>query len=307
MRESSSKPPVAPLDPPASSVRAWLLAVRPRTLPAAVSPVVVGLGLAAADHGFRLGPALAALLGGLLLQAGVNVANDYFDFVRGIDQPGRLGPTRVTQSGLIPPDKVRLGMIFIFALAALDGLYLTLASGWPILIAGLAAGLAALAYSGGPYPLASHGLGDLFVFIFFGLVAAGGTYYVQTLSVTGEALFLACPIGLLITAILVVNNLRDIDTDRRAGKITLAVRLGVRGSRIEYALLLAGAFLLTAIYALAGGRTGALLSLLALPLSVIETRRVSQNAGPALNQSLANTARLALVYSLLLAVGLVIS
>jgi 1,4-dihydroxy-2-naphthoate octaprenyltransferase len=306
MPEVFSKPPVAPVDRPLPGFRAWLLAVRPRTLPAAVSPVAVGTALAVADHGFRLGPALGALLGALLLQAGVNVANDYFDFVRGIDRPGRLGPVRVTQSGLIPPGRVRAGMVLIFALAALDGLYLTLASGWPILAIGLPAVLAALAYSGGPYPLASHGLGDLFVFLFFGLAAVCGTYYAQALRLTWEALFLACPIGLLITAILVVNNLRDIETDRKAGKVTLAVRLGPKGSRLEYFFLLAGALLLVVVYALTGGRPWALLSLGALPLAWAEIRRAGRDTGPALNRVLAGTARLALVFSLLLSVGLVL-
>jgi len=172
---------------------------------------------------------------------------------------------------------------------------------------GLLAGLAALAYSGGPYPLASHGLGDLFVFLFFGLAAVCGTYYAQTLKLTWTALFLACPVGLMITAILVVNNLRDIETDRKAGKITLAVRLGPGGSRLEYMLLLAGAFLLTATYALAGGRLWALLSLGALPLAWAEVKRVGRDKGPLLNQALAGTARLALVFSLLLSAGLVLS
>jgi 1,4-dihydroxy-2-naphthoate octaprenyltransferase len=307
MPDAFSRAPIAPADRPASIRRAWLLAVRPRTLPAAVSPVAVGAALAIADHDFRLGPALGALLGALLLQAGVNVANDYFDFVRGIDRAGRLGPVRVTQSGLISPGRVRAGMALIFALAAADGLYLTLASGWPILAVGLLAGLAALAYSGGPYPLASHGLGDLFVFLFFGLAAVCGTYYAQTLKLTWTALFLACPVGLMITAILVVNNLRDIETDRKAGKITLAVRLGPGGSRLEYMLLLAGAFLLTATYALAGGRLWALLSLGALPLAWAEVKRVGRDKGPLLNQALAGTARLALVFSLLLSAGLVLS
>lgn len=307
MPDFSPKPPLAPVDRPASVFRAWLLAVRPRTLPAAVSPVAVGTALAAADHGFRLGPALGALVGALLLQAGVNVANDYFDFVRGIDRPGRLGPVRVTQSGLIPPGRVRTGMVLIFALAALDGLCLTLASGWPILAVGLLASLAALAYSGGPYPLASHGLGDLFVFLFFGLAAVCGTYYAQTLRVTWEALFLACPVGLTIAAILVVNNLRDIETDRKAGKVTLAVRLGPKGSRREYFFLLAGAFLLVVAYSLAVGRPWVLLCLGALPLAWAEIRRVGRDTGPALNRALAGTARLALIFSLLLSVGLVLS
>ncbi len=187
--------------------QAWLLAARPKTLPAAMAPVVVGIALAVRDGAFALGPALAALLGALLLQVGVNVANDYHDFVAGVDQPDRLGPTRVTQSGLIPPEQVRLGMIVVFAAAALVGVYLIAVAGWPVLVIGVASIVSALAYTGGPFPLGSHGLGDLFVFIFFGLVAVAGTYYVQALTVTPLALIAAVPVGLLATAILVVNNL----------------------------------------------------------------------------------------------------
>ena len=168
-------------------------------------------------------------MGALLLQIGVNLANDYFDYVKGVDSPERLGPVRVTQSGLISPVEVRRGMIAVLGLAVLVGLYLVQAAGWPVVVIGLASILGALAYSGGPYPLASHGLGDLFVLIFFGLVAVGGTYYVQTLTFKSSVALLSLPVGFLITAILVVNNLRDIETDRQAGKNTLAVFFGCQG------------------------------------------------------------------------------
>ena len=159
-------------NPQLTPTQAWLLAARPQTLPAAVSPVFVGTALAFRDGAFRLFPALAAMAGALLLQVGVNLANDYFDYVHGVDQPDRAGPTRVTQSGLIAPEQVRLGMLLVFALAAVVGVDLIVVAGWPILVIGVASILAALAYSAGPFPLASHGLGDLFVFLFFGLAAA---------------------------------------------------------------------------------------------------------------------------------------
>lgn len=289
--------------------QAWLLAARPKTLPAAVAPVLVGIALALRSGAFRPLPALAALLGALLLQVGVNLANDYFDHVRGVDQPDRKGPVRVTQSGLIPAEQVRLGMLLVFGAVALLGVYLIAAGGWPILLVGLASILAALAYSGGPYPLASHGLGDLFVFVFFGLVAVGGTYFVQARDLPGYVLAAAVPAGLLITAILVVNNLRDIDTDRRAGKRTLAVMLGHRGSVVEFGLLLAGAYLTVLALWLAGPfGPGVVLPWLTLPLAVplVRTLRTQAADGPAMNRALAGTARLALVFSLLEAAGMLL-
>lgn len=288
-----------------SGMGAWLLAVRPKTLPAAIAPVVVGTAMAIADHGFRPLPALAALMGALLLQIGVNLANDYFDCVKGVDTSGRLGPVRVTQSGMISPGQVRWGMILAFILACAVGLYLIAVAGWPILVLGCAALLAALCYSGGPYPLASRGLGDLFVFIFFGLVAVCGTYYAQRHMITPEVVLVAVPVGLLITAILVVNNLRDIQTDRRAGKHTLAVILGPGGSRVEYILLTAGAYLLPVIFWMSGRLpVGALLSLLSLPFAVPVVRMVMTSEGPVLNRALAGTARFALIYSLFLSIGI---
>lgn len=225
-----------------SKFNAWVLASRPKTLPAAVAPVIVGTALAYADRSFSLLPALAALAVALLLQIGVNLANDYFDFKKGIDTEDRLGPARVTQSGLIPPGRVKAAMDIVFAMTLLPGIYLVTRGGWPVLVIGGASIIAALAYSGGPYPLASHALGDLFVFVFFGLVAVCGTFYVQTLKLTPMVFLMGIVEGLLITAILVINNLRDIETDRRAGKHTLAVLIGTQSARAEYALLLAVAY-----------------------------------------------------------------
>lgn len=299
--------------PPSSAAisrpRAWLLATRPKTLPAAVAPVVVGAAAALGERAFSTLPAIAALAGALLLQIGVNLANDFFDFRGGIDAPDRKGPLRVTQAGLIPPGQVRLGMIAAFVAAALVGAYLVIRGGTPILVAGVASILSALAYSGGPWPLASLGVADLFVFLFFGPVAVCGTYFVQAGSLSEVAAAASVAPGLLITAILVVNNLRDIATDARAGKRTLAVRLGVRGSLVEYRLLLFIPYLLPFIFVASGVRGPLiLLPLLSLPLAprLARTLAVRHEDGPAMNAALAGTARLALLYCLLFAVGLAV-
>ena len=287
--------------------RAWILATRPRTLPAAIAPVVVGVALAQADGLLAPLPALAALVGALLLQIGANLANDYFDYVKGADVPGRQGPTRVAQSGLISLPHLRIGIAVIFGLVAVVGLYLVAVGGWPILVVGLAALLSAVAYTGGPYPLGYHGLGDLFVFLFFGLVAVGGTYYVQALTLAPAVVIAAIPVGALTTAILVVNNLRDIDTDRPAGKRTLAVQIGRRGTRLEYLLLLALAYAVPPLFWAAGWSSGwVLLPWLSLPLALRSARTILQADGPALNLALAATANLALAFSLLFALGLIL-
>ncbi len=288
-------------------LQVWLLAVRPRTLPAAVSPVLVGTATALADQAFRLLPALAALAGALLLQVGVNLANDYFDCVKGVDTVERLGPVRVTQSGLIHPRKVLAAVVFTFVLAGGVGLYLTLAAGWPVLVIGVASILAALLYSGGPFPFGSRGLGDFFSFLFFGPVAVCGTYYVQALRLTHLCAVLSLSVGFLVAAILVVNNLRDIPTDTKVGKRTMAVILGPERTRIEYVLLLGGAYAVVILSWVGGGLTGwALLPLLALPKVLTTTRSLWSLTGPALNQALAGTAQLTLLFSILLSLGLAI-
>jgi 1,4-dihydroxy-2-naphthoate octaprenyltransferase len=220
------------------ALRAWILAARPRTLTAAAAPVLVGTGLAAHHGVMAVGPAAAALVGALLIQIGTNLANDYYDFVRGGDTAERVGPVRVTQAGLIPPATVKRAMVLVLAAALVPGAYLVWVGGWPILAIGLASLACAVLYTGGPFPLAYHGLGDVFVFVFFGLVAVGGTYWVQARAWPSDALLAGAALGALSTAILAVNNLRDIETDARAGKRTLAVRIGRGGTRIEYALLL---------------------------------------------------------------------
>lgn len=291
-----------------SKMGAWMLATRPRTLPAAIAPVVLGSATAVADKSFAWLPAVAALIVALLLQITVNLANDYFDYLKGIDTQDRLGPPRVTQSGLIPAKQVKAGMILTLTLSLIPGIYLLTIGGLPVLIIGLACFCAALAYSGGPFPLASHGLGDLFVFIFFGLVAVCGTYYVQALNLTPLVWLMGVIEGLLITAILVVNNLRDIQSDRQTGKRTLAVIIGKRGSKVEYVLLLAGAYAIPIILWLSGWMSAwVMLPLISLPTALSLMHLIWKNpADPILNQALAKTAKLALIYSLLLSIGLIL-
>lgn len=284
-----------------------MLAARPKTLPAAAAPVVVGTAVAISEGVFSFWPALAALLGALLIQIATNFANDVFDYKKGADTTERLGPLRVTQAGLLSPGQVMAGMWLTFGLAAVIGLYLVFVGGWPIVVIGLLSILAGIAYTGGPFPLGYNGLGDLFVFIFFGLVAVCGTYYVQALTVSAAAVWTAIPLGFLATAILVVNNLRDIDTDRAAGKKTMAVRLGRRGAQMEYLLLAGGSYLAPLLMALLGVSSAwVLLSWLSLPLLRPLLHLIFKQKGRPLNQALAGTARLELVFSLLLALGLIL-
>lgn len=292
---------------PPTPVQVWLMAARPRTLPAAAAPVVVGAAVAWYAGVFQWLPALAALAGALLLQIGANLANDIFDYQKGADTHARLGPVRVTQAGLLRPRQVLAGMWLTFGLAALVGVYLIWVGGWPILVVGALAILAALAYTGGPFPFGYYGLGDVFVFIFFGLAAVCGTYYVQAGTVSALAAWAAVPMGLLVTAIIVVNNLRDIDTDRAAGKRTLAVRLGARGARYEYLGLVAGAYVAALAIWLSGvGPAGVLLTVVSLPRAVFWTRVVFATDGRPLNAALAGTGQLALLYALLFAMGLLL-
>jgi len=294
----------------ASAVRpgsfgAWVLAARPPTLFAAVVPVLVGTSCALAAGAFRPLPALAALLGALLLQVAANFANDVFDYEKGADTAERLGPLRAVQAGLLTPASVRRGLVLALAAALLVGVYLTAVAGPVIVVIGLSSMLAAVAYTGGPYPLGYHGLGDLFVMLFFGFVAVGGSTFVQTGELTALSLWAAVPVGALATAILVVNNLRDRETDARAGKRTLAVRLGERGALVEYAALLAVAYAVP-FFLYASGRAGvaALLPLATLPLAATLVRRVATERGRALNPLLARTARLLFLHGALFATGL---
>ncbi len=285
----------------------WLLASRPKTLPAAIAPVVVGTSLAWADGQFSLAPALAAAAGALLLQILSNFANDYFDFAKGADTRERVGPTRVMAAGLLSGRELRLGMAAVIGLAIVDGIYLILVGGWPILAIGAASILAALLYTGGPLPFGYRGLGDLFVFIFFGLTAVCGTYYVQAGTVSPVVFVAAAPVGFLITAILVVNNLRDIETDAKAGKRTLAVVIGRKNTRRQYLALLILAYSATLLlWQRFGQGPAVLLPLLSLPLAVRRASSIYSAEGKELNSVLAATAQLALQFSLLLSVGIVL-
>ncbi|MFC1974828.1 1,4-dihydroxy-2-naphthoate polyprenyltransferase [Chloroflexota bacterium] len=292
---------------PPSKIQVWLLAARPKTLPAAAAPVVVGTAVAINEQVFSLLPALAALLGALFIQVGTNFANDVFDFKKGADTTERLGPMRVTQAGLLTPRQVMMGMWLTFGLASVAGLYLIWIGGWPIVAIGVLSIISGIAYTGGPFPLGYKGLGDLFVFIFFGLVAVCGTYYVQAGTVSVAAVWTAVPMGLLTTAILVVNNLRDIDTDRAVGKRTLAVRFGVKGTQVEYLLLLVGSYAVPPLMWLVGGASPwVMLTWSSIPLAVSLWRQILRAKGRALNAALARTARLGLVYGVLFSVGLVV-
>jgi len=289
------------------SVAAWLLASRPRTLPAAVVPVAVGTACAYALSSADWDAAVAALGGALLIQVGTNLANDLFDHEKGADTADRLGPTRAVQAGLLSPAQVRVGMAVSFLLATLCGLYLWSLVGWPIFAVGIVSILAGVAYTGGPFPLAYNGLGDVFVMVFFGFVAVCGTAYVQMGSVPLLSVIAALPVGALATAMLVVNNLRDVDTDRLAGKGTLVVRFGRGQALLEYPLMLVLAYAATvAIALLPEGGPAALLPLLTLPLAWRLHGELRSLTGAPLNGTLAGTAKLLLCFGFLLAVGLVV-
>ena len=288
------------------SVGAWIMAVRPKTLPVSVGPVLVGTAVAYVEGSMRMGPAVAAGLGALLLQIGSNFANDVFDFEKGADTEERIGPPRASQLGLLTPRAMKTGMFVVFALATLLGLYLSSVAGPVILAVGFVSILAAVAYTGGPWPLGYHGLGDAAVFLFFGLVAVVGTTFVQTGTLPMLAWWTAIPVGTLATAILVVNNLRDVDTDSVAGKRTLAVRMGRGGARVEWALLVGGAYLVPIVlWAGLGLSVWILLPLASTPRAARIFMVIrSTEEGPALNDALAGTAQLGFLFSLLLALGL---
>jgi 1,4-dihydroxy-2-naphthoate polyprenyltransferase len=284
----------------------WIAAARLRTLPAAVVPVAVGTAVARACGDVAWGPALAALGGSLAIQIGTNFANDVFDAEKGADTPDRIGPLRAVSAGLISARAMKIAMVIAFAIASLFGLYLLAHAGWPIAAIGIASILSGIAYTGGPWPLGYHGLGDLFVLVFFGFVAVCGTVYVQLGWVPPLAYGAAIPVGALATAILVVNNLRDRATDARVGKRTLAVRLGRRGVLVEYIALLAVAFAIPG--ALAVCHPWAALPLVTLPLAIMRVRAlVAATTGPEFNACLAATAKLMMLHGVLFAIGLAMS
>ncbi|MEZ0292220.1 MAG: 1,4-dihydroxy-2-naphthoate polyprenyltransferase, partial [Solirubrobacteraceae bacterium] len=292
-----------------SAARIWLMAARPRTLPAAVAPVVVGTALAATEGTFKILTFLAALIGALFIQVGTNLSNDYSDARRGADTEDRLGPVRVTAGGLVPPRQVLRATYMAFGVAVLAGVYLIATAGWELLLVGAASILAGVLYTGGPRPYGYEGLGEVFVFLFFGVVAVAGSYFAQVERLEWEALVLAVPVGLLASAILVVNNVRDLETDRRAGKRTLAVRLGRERARALFVAMVVLAFVTAPLPWILGSLSPWLfLSWLAIPLAIpligiVRTR----TDGPSLNGALAATGRLQLVFCVLLSAGLLAS
>ncbi len=281
----------------------WIAASRPRTLTAAIVPVMVGLAIASRVRRIDWIVAIVTLAAALLIQIGTNLANDYYDFVKGADSHDRLGPQRVTQAGLVAPATVRNATFGVLGVAAILGLYLVSVGGWPILLVGVFSIICAIAYTAGPWPLAYHGLGEVFVFIFFGVVAVNGTVFLQTRQLDALALAASVPVSCLVTAILVVNNLRDIASDARSGKRTVAVRIGAEATKVEYFALVCTAFIsLLMLSVMAGPRT--LLALGALPLAVRDMTALRRREGAALNASLAGAARLHLVFGALLSLGL---
>jgi 1,4-dihydroxy-2-naphthoate polyprenyltransferase len=292
-----------------SGVRIWLMAARPRTLPAAASPVFVGTALAGFFGVFHPLRFIAALVGAIFIQIGTNLSNDYSDARRGADTEDRLGPVRVTAGGLVPPRQVLVATYVTFAIAVLAGIYLIVVAGWQLLLVGAASILAGVAYTGGPRPYGYEGLGEVFVFLFFGIVAVAGSFFVQIEHLDWEAFALAVPVGLLAAAILVVNNVRDIDTDRRAGKRTLAVRLGRGRTRSLFAAIVYVAYPLALVTWVFGPtRPWAALPWLTLPLAAAVVRTVrNRTDGGSLNGALARTGQLQLAFCVLLSVGLLLS
>jgi 1,4-dihydroxy-2-naphthoate polyprenyltransferase len=287
------------------------MAARPRTLPAAIAPVLVGTAAAVQwlGHLPRWGAFVAALVGSVFIQIGTNLANDYSDARRGADTADRLGPVRVTSAGLVTPQRVLTATWIAFAVAVACGIYLTTVAGIVILLIGALSIAAGVLYTGGPRPYGYAGLGEVFVFLFFGLVAVNGSYYVQVEQLDALPLGLSISVGFLATAILVVNNVRDLETDRRAGKMTLAVRMGRHNAVMLYRLLVLGAFVVLPI-ALVAGEASALplIGVLALPMAIGPMRTMSNRSdGPALNGALAGTGVVLAAYSLLVSAGLLIS
>lgn len=283
----------------------WMTAARPKTLPAAAMPVFVGTVMALERSGFHLLLFVSTLLCALLIQIGTNLANDLFDFQKGADNAERMGPLRVTQAGLVTPKQMMVATAFVLTLAFLIGLFLAARSGWPILLIAFLAVVFAVLYTGGPWPLGYLGLGELFVLVFFGPVAVGGTYYIVTGVVTPTVLLVGLGLGMIATALLVVNNLRDVDSDRKSGKKTLAARFGTGFAKGEYVSMLVGAALVPLlIYAYQERHIWSILaSLYVFPAIPVIRRVFTSSGGEGLNLALAQTAQLLLLFSGLFALG----
>ncbi|NTV98009.1 MAG: 1,4-dihydroxy-2-naphthoate polyprenyltransferase [Chlorobiaceae bacterium] len=281
-----------------------MLAIRPKTLPAGAVPVVLGSALAAHDAQFRLLPALVALVCALGIQVATNFINEIYDFRKGADTRERLGPTRTVAAGIISERTMVRVSVTLAAFVFLLGLYLVYTAGWPILLVGLLSLLFAWAYTGGPYPIAYSGLGDIFVFIFFGLVAVGGTYYVQAHELNISVLYAAAAPGFLSVNILLVNNIRDIQTDRKVGKMTLPARIGPERARTLYVILTAAAYLVPLVLWLKGYPAWVLLSFFTLPIAFMTVRKLYSSEGRQLNDVLAATGKLLTLHGLLFSAGL---
>jgi 1,4-dihydroxy-2-naphthoate octaprenyltransferase len=272
--------------------------------------VLVGTALAGSEDVFKPLRFACALIGSVFIQIGTNLSNDYSDARRGADTEDRLGPVRVTAGGLMPPRQVLIGTYVAFGLAVLAGVYLIAIAGWQLLLVGAASILAGVLYTGGPRPYGYEGLGEIFVFLFFGVVAVVGSYFVQTEHLIWEAFALSVPVGLLAAAILLVNNIRDADTDRRAGKKTLAVRLGRDRARALFIGCIALAYVIVPAVAIFGRGISplVLLALLSLPIALPLIRTVRERTdGPSLNAARAKTGMLLGLVSLLLSIGLLAS
>lgn len=289
-----------------SAVQAWLLAIRPKTLPAGAVPVILASALALADGVFRPLPALVALVCALGIQVATNFINEIYDFRKGADTSERLGPTRTVAAGIISEGTMIRASIALLASVFLLGLYLVSIGGWPILLVGLLSILFAWAYTGGPFPIAYSGLGDLFVFIFFGLVAVGGAYYVQALDLRWQVLVAAAAPGAFSVDILLVNNIRDIDTDRKVGKMTLPARIGATAARLLYVILCVLAYGVPLFMAFSGYSPWCLLSLLSLPLAIGMVRKLYASSGRELNLVLAGTGKVMTVHGILFSAGLIV-
>jgi len=286
----------------------WLLAARPKTLPAALAPVIAGTAVAFHEGGVHWISAVLAMVTALLLQIAANFANDALDFKRGADSAARVGPDRITSSGLISVDAMLKATAIALLMATASGLFLAIRGGWPMFLIGIAAIVCAFAYTGGPFPLGYLGLGEIFVFVFFGLVGVAGTAYVQTRDLTGLALAVSIPIGALAVGILVINNLRDLRTDAQAGKRTIAVRLGDRRTRLEYkALLLIAVFTPPILWYADWLDWWWLLMLVWLPVAGKLWREVTVRSGKHLNATLGDTGKGLLLYGILLSCALVLS
>ena len=289
-----------------SNLKIWILAARPKTLWVSVAPVAIGSAMAFEGGGLHILSAVSALLGAVLIQIGTNFANDYFDHHKGADSQGRLGPTRVVQAGLVSSSAMKTAIIAVFALSALPGAYLVWRAGLPIVVIGALSILFGILYTAGPYPLGYVGLGEIFVIIFFGPVAVGGTYYVQTLNISLPVLLSGLAPGLFSVAILTVNNLRDVKSDHRAGKKTLAVRFGAKFSKIEYLLSIVMACLIPLLLLDDEKHPYTLLASVVFLVAIPSIKIVFTSEGAVLNRVLERTGRLLLLYSLIFSLGWIV-